>query len=141
MYYETEATLDTYFYHPTHPPFLAIRMIQRFGVSNPSPGFIERVATAYKTGSYMGRIGSGQYGDLGALIAAILLDPETRSLSLDADPSHGHIREPLIKVTSFLRSMGVEYYTPLSLYGRMTSWQLLIGQGPYNSPSVFSFFL
>ena len=67
MYYETDAVIDHLFYHPTHPPFLASRMIQRFGISNPSPGFVERVATAYKTGSYMDQFGSGNYGDLGAL--------------------------------------------------------------------------
>ena len=50
-----------------------MRLIQRFGISNPSPRFIERVATAYSTGLY-GQIGSGKYGDLGALAAAILLD-------------------------------------------------------------------
>ena len=59
--YETEAVLDSLFYHPTHPPFLAVRIIQRLGISNPSPGFVERVATAYSTGSY-GQFGSGNYG-------------------------------------------------------------------------------
>ena len=66
MHYETKAVIDTFFHHPSHPPFLAIRMIQRFGISNPSPGFIERVAIAYATGSYK-NIGSGNYGDMSAL--------------------------------------------------------------------------
>ena len=82
--------------------FLAIRMIQRFGNSNPSPGLIERVATAYKTGSF-GQFGSNKYGDLGAMVAAILLDEESRSVVLDADQISGHLREPLIKVLSFFR--------------------------------------
>ena len=104
MYYEVDAVLDSLFYHPSHPPFMAQRVIQRFGVSNPSPAFVERVATAYATGSYAnGRFGSGSYGDLGALVAAILLDDETREVVLDSDPAHGHIREPLVKVTSFFR--------------------------------------
>lgn len=59
--HETDAVLDTMFYHPSHPPFLAIRMIQRFGFSNPTPDFIRRVATAYSTGSF-GQYGSGKYG-------------------------------------------------------------------------------
>ena len=77
-------------------------MIQCFGISNPSPGLIERVATAYKTGSF-GRFGSNEYGDLGAMIAAILFNKESRSVVLDADQTSGHIREPLIKVISFFR--------------------------------------
>ena len=81
---------------------MAYRLLQRFGLSNPSPGLIERVATAYSTGSY-GQIGSGLYGDLRALVAAILLDDESRQVALDADPTHGSLREPLVKVMSLFR--------------------------------------
>ena len=141
MYYETNSVLDSLFYHPTHPPFLASRVIQRFGISNPSPGLIERVATAYKLGSYdNGRFGSGKYGDLGAMIAAILLDDDTRQVVLDADPAHGHLREPLVKVLSFFRSMGVSYASPLHI-PTLLSTESMIGQGSFESPSVFSFFL
>ena len=82
--YETDAVIDSLFYHPNHPPFLAVRLIQRFGVSNPSPDFVARVTNAYRLGSF-GSFGSGQYGDLGAMMAAILLDPESRNTSLDLD--------------------------------------------------------
>ena len=82
--YETEAVIDSLFYHPNHPTFLAIRLIQRFGISNPSPDFIVRVAEAYTLGSFR-TFGSGQYGDLGAMVAALLLDPESRNTALDLD--------------------------------------------------------
>lgn len=81
---ETEAVLDSLFYHPNHPTFLAIRLIQRFGISNPSPEFVIRVSEAYKAGSYH-NFGSGTYGDLGAMVAAILLDSESRAAALDMD--------------------------------------------------------
>ena len=106
-YAELEEVLDYLFYYPSHPPFLATRIIQRFGISNPSPGFVERVATSYITGSF-GQFGSGKYGDLGAMLATILLDNESRAVVLDADQTHGHLREPLIKVLSFFRSMGLQ---------------------------------
>ena len=35
-YHETDAVLDHYFYHPSHPPFLAVRMIQTAFESNMS---------------------------------------------------------------------------------------------------------
>lgn len=85
MIYETESVIDSLFYHPNHPIFLTVRMIQRFGISNPSPGFVARVSEAYKSGSYQGMFGAGQYGDLAAMVAAILLDPESRAAVLDAD--------------------------------------------------------
>jgi uncharacterized protein (DUF1800 family) len=141
MHYETDSILESLFYHPSHPPFMASRLIQRFGVSNPSPGFIERVATAYMTGSYdNGRFGSGKYGDLSALAAAILLDTETRQVALDADPINGHIREPLVKVLSFFRSQGVSYMSPLGV-PTLLNTEDKIGQGSFESPGVFSFFL
>lgn len=92
-------------------------MIQRFGISNPSPSFIERVSTAYSTGSYgsHGQFGSGKYGDMGALVSAIILDDESRQVVLDADQSHGQLREPLIKLVSFFRSMGLSFDQPLFL--------------------------
>lgn len=142
MNYETDAVLDTYFYHPSHPPFLALRMIQRFGISNPSPQYIERVSTAYKNGYYADeRFGAGKYGDLGAMMAAILLDPEARAFSLDSDPSHGHVREPIIKITSFFRSLETKWHAPfqVSIFNGPSN-VFKYGQGPYRSPSVFSFF-
>ncbi len=108
-----------------------------FGISNPSPGFIARVATAYKSGLFSG-IGSGSYGDLAAMIAAILLDRESRSIALDADPSHGQLREPILKVTSLFHSMEAEYNVPK---GWPKLFRLGIGQDSYGAPSVFSFFL
>mmetsp|Transcript_598 Transcript_598/g.1174 ORF Transcript_598/g.1174 Transcript_598/m.1174 type:complete len:1161 (+) Transcript_598:1495-4977(+) len=137
-HYETEEVLDSLFY-PSHPPFMAVRVIQRFGISNPSPGFVERVATAYKTGSFKQSV-SGKYGDLGAMVAAIILDDESRSPVLDADQSHGHLREPLIKVLSFFRSLGLHYETPFNVPTLM-GMEENIGQGSFDNPSVFSFFL
>lgn len=131
--HETEEVLDSLFYYPSHPPFLAMRVIQRFGISNPSPGMIFRVSTAYSTGTYQG-MGSGKYGDLGAMAAAILLDDEARKVVLDSDQAHGHLREPLIKVMSFFRSMGLSYQMPLQVEN-MAGTQEIFGQGAFESPS------
>jgi hypothetical protein len=75
-FYETDAVLDHYFHHPSHPPFLATRIIQRFGISNPSPRFVKSVAEAYKSGSFLGAasgrtFGSSSYGDLGAMVSFV----------------------------------------------------------------------
>ena len=84
--YETDAALNQFFYRTA--PFLAFRFIQRLGNSNPSPGFIERAANAFKNGRVddMLSIGSGEYGDLGATITSIILNKESRSVILDSDP-------------------------------------------------------
>ena len=54
-------------------------------------------------GVYKSKTYSGQYGDLAATVAAILLEPEARSGMLDYDPTFGRLREPLLKVMHHVR--------------------------------------
>jgi hypothetical protein len=84
--YELDAALEHYFYHPNTAPFLGRRLAQRFGISNPSPRYVEAISTAFTSGTYNG-IGSGKYGCLKATVAAVLLDPESSDPVLDADPA------------------------------------------------------
>lgn len=113
---ETEAVLEHFFFHKNTPPFVSTRLIQRFGISNPSPPYVLRVATAFRTGAYSSggkTFGSGKYGDMGAAVAAVLLDREARSLKLDNDPSYGSLREPILKVLAFMRGMEFKSSVPL----------------------------
>ena len=107
--YETEALLDHLFTHMNVAPFIAHHLIQRLVTSNPSPRYVSTVSAAFRTGEHAGTNYTGQYGDLGAAVAAILIDREARSLVLDADPTHGQMREPLLKLYHFMRAME---YTP-----------------------------
>jgi len=141
--YETEAVLDNYLYHPNTPTFVAIRLMKRFGHSNPSPRYISAVSAAFETGVYnkkkLSNFGNGEYGNLEATIAAILLDREATSFALDADPSAGSLREPLLKFISFMRSMEFEA-APLSREIRTERLLEGIGQEAHATPDVFSFF-
>jgi cullin-associated NEDD8-dissociated protein 1 len=74
-----------------------MRLIERFGTSNPSPRFIKIVSKSFSSGKYVKKkqnisFGTGKYGDLAATIAAILLDSEAKTPALDADPSSGASR-------------------------------------------------
>ena len=103
--HETEALLDHLFEHKNTAPFVAFRMIQRLVGSNPTPRFVKAAATAFKTGEYGGTTYSGKYGDMAAMTAAIMLDPEARATILDSDTAHGQLREPVLKVMHLLRSL------------------------------------
>jgi len=141
--YETEAVLDHYFYHDNVAPFLATRIIQRFGISDPSPRYVQVVATAFRDGYYTSQdvtFGDGSYGSLAALVSAVLLDPEARSAVLDADPSSGSLREPMIKLIAFLRAMHYESRPDVAEV-TLEDLQNTIGQMPHSIPNVFSFFL
>ena len=94
--YETEALLHHLMHHRNTPPFVAYRLIQRLVTSNPSPRYTKVVADAFRTSTYDGERYPGGYGSLAAAVHAILLDREARSPTLDLDPSHGQLREPLL---------------------------------------------
>lgn len=138
--HETEAALDHYFFHRNMAPFIAIRLIQRFGISNPSPAFIERVSSAFTNGyvDVNAPIGSRKYGDLASTIAAIILDKESRSVILDADPSYGSLREPSLKVIALMRNL--RYVQNDGSFVTLQGLQEIIGQESYEMPSIFSFF-
>ena len=121
--------LDNIFSHPNVGPFIAIRLIQRLTTSNPSPDYVSRVAETFDDN------GSGVRGDLGAVVKAILLDPEVRSSAgLAAD---GKLKEPLLRLTQLWRN----YNAASNGGGYPYNFAYLIfGQGPLQSPSVFNFF-
>ena len=135
---DVEGLLDHLFSHKNVPPFFARFMIQRFTVSNPSPAYIEAVALAFKNGSYQGS-GSGNRGCMEATVKAVLLHPEARDSNLAYDPSHGKLREPLIRLMHISRAFGL---TSIRTYGWLYFKDLhdTILQAPYESPSVFNYY-
>ncbi|CAB9517124.1 Protein of unknown function (DUF1800) [Seminavis robusta] len=138
-HFEVDALLDHLMVHPNIAPFVAYRMIQRLVTSNPSPRYIEAVATAFRSGTYDG-IGSGKNGDLAATVAAVLLHQDARTVALDADPSQGQLREPLLKLMYALRSLQVTPNEPeqqLLLRNQLNS---RIGQMAHEAESIFSWF-
>ena len=137
--HETEALLDFLHWHSNHPPFVAKSLIKRFTSSNPSPRYVKAVADAFKTGTFGGVTYGGTYGDLGATFAAILLDNEARSPTLDADPTHGQLREPLLKVYHVLRSF--DFKTGQGQHAHLSNLEGDIGQQHLMSPTVFNFYV
>jgi uncharacterized protein (DUF1800 family) len=125
---DTDATLDCLFNNPNVGPFLATRLIRSMVTSNPTPGYIQRVAAAFDNN------GAGVRGDMKAVIKAILLDAEARQDA--ATINQGRLTEPLYFITRFVRGMGGQISATNSyayVYDAM-------GQRPLTAPSVFSFF-
>lgn len=123
-------TLDTLCNHPNTGPFIARQMIQRLVTSNPSPGYVYRVAQVFANN------GSGVRGDLGAVVRAILLDYEARSLTVATAPGQGKLKEPLLRATAFMRSFGAR-----SDSGRYNiDAYPALAQAALRAPTVFNFF-
>ena len=100
----------------------------------PTLTLTEHPPLGFRTGTYDGRTFSGAYGDMGALFAAIILDREARSTTLDADPTHGQLREPALKLMHVLRSFNFGHPKLQHFEAGSAS----IGQYHMHSPTVYA---
>lgn len=123
--------LDNLFNHPNVGPFISSRLIQRLVTSNPSPEYIERVATVFNDN------GNGVRGDLWAVTVAILTDDEALEGASMMPDRFGKLREPLIRMSHQFRVTGAATEAGQIPFGRA---DVLLGQAPQRSPSVFNFF-
>jgi uncharacterized protein (DUF1800 family) len=127
--------LDTLVNHPNTAPFLARQFIQRLVTSNPSPGYVERVAGAFANN------GQGVRGDLKAVLKAVLLDDEARGAAGLSQPGFGKLREPMLRVAQWGRTFKLRSLrgTWKAMFGTWEPRQDM-GQYPLDPPSVFSFY-
>ena len=128
--------LGIIFNHPNVGPFVARQMIEHLVSSNPSPAYIQRVATAFNTGTFNG-YGSGKRGDLQATVAAILLDAEARRGDNPATVSvtDGKLREPVVLIASIARAFHAKTDA-----GGLAQWGNSMSQSIFDPPTVFNFF-
>jgi uncharacterized protein (DUF1800 family) len=126
--------LDNIFNHPNVGPFISRRLIQRLVSSNPSPAYIQRVATVFNNN------GAGVRGDLQAVVKAILLDAEARDQTIASNNQAGKLREPIVRLANVLRFLNArsEDGTNRLHYLDNPDWGL--GQSPLLAPSVFNFY-
>jgi uncharacterized protein (DUF1800 family) len=137
---DLSGALDNIFAQPSLPPFVSKQLILRLVTSNPSSAYVKRVADVFVSGAFSAggvTIGSGQRGDMQAVIAAILLDSEARrgdSLTT-VNPGDGHLREPVLFIANILRAFGAssDGVAPANNASSMS-------EAVMDSPSVFNFF-
>jgi uncharacterized protein (DUF1800 family) len=142
---DINGALDKIFTHSTVAPFVSHQLIQRFVTSNPSPAYIQRVATVFSDN------GSGVSGDLTAVIRAILLDDEARN---PPAANFGKLREPILRMTAAWRGLDVQLGQPepalladgVTINTNVGNVTMTLGfdgsfnQRPWSAPSVFNFY-
>ena len=131
-----DIALDSLFNHANVAPFVARHFIQRFVTSNPSPGYIERVAMAFEDN------GQGVRGDMLALITAVLTDEEARSELAYSQTQFGKVKEPLIRATNIVRALLPERDSTgeVMSFAELVNIDYFTNQAPLASPSVFNFY-
>jgi uncharacterized protein (DUF1800 family) len=125
--------LDALFNHPNVGPFIGRQLIQRLVTSNPSPGYVSRVAGVFNNN------GKGVRGDMAAVVRAILLDPEARVAATAGDVNYGKLREPVVRVTNWARAFNATSASGQWLIPS-TSANTSLSQSALTAPSVFNFF-
>jgi uncharacterized protein (DUF1800 family) len=141
---DTNGVLDCVFNHPNTGPFVATRLIRSLVTSNPTPGFIQRVAAVFNDN------GKGVRGDLQAVLTAILKDPEARQDTITLDGSGnpfytlnnvavnytpGRLKDPLYFIVSFVRAMNGTIPS-----GTVIPWNFVaMGETLTQPPSVFGY--
>jgi hypothetical protein len=132
------------------------QMIQRLITSNPTSGYVERVASVFINN------GAGVRGDMKAVVRAILLDAEARRPFNDPATSvnFGKVREPMLKQVALWRHFGAVSpntatfpatnpqggaANPLAGQAYIRRWgnanpQDIYQQRPLGAPSVFNFY-
>lgn len=128
---DLDAALEHLFRHANTGPFLAKRLIGSLVTSNPSPGYIARVAAAFNADA------QGRRGELKSVIRAILLDPEARAGDAGGfEPQSGHLREPALYLIGLLRAIGAR----VAEENRLAAYTAAMGQNIFFPPTVFNYF-
>ena len=126
--------LDTLFNHPNVGPFVCKQLIQRLVTSNPTPGYVARVASVFNNN------GTGVRGDMRAVITAILLDDQARAPTGLTRLTFGKLREPMLRFVQWGRTFGINSAQGSWKIGDLSDPGSRLGQSPLRSPSVFNFF-
>jgi len=130
---DLDSVINALMAQPSMAPFISKQLIEHLVTSNPSPGYIQRVATIFANNGY------GVAGDMQAVISAVLLDQEARNAD---DPSYaipsyfGHMREPVLFFSNVLRGLNATVASTSTLAGEASN----MGENLFNEPSVFSYF-
>ena len=125
---DLNGSMDNLFNHPNIAPFVSRRLIQHLVTSNPSPGYIQRVASVFINN------GQGVRGDMKSVIAAILLDGEAVG-GIGQNPYFGHQREPALLITNAIKP----FFVSGDLYG-LPDVSNTLTQNIFNSATVFNFY-
>lgn len=136
--------IDYVYAHQNVGPFVSKILIQHLITSDPTPAYVQRVATVFDANK-------SNPTQMKEVIKAILLDPEARG-DVKTDPMFGKLREPVQYATNILRTLNVRgavvgtqsdgSFGVTGFGGTNGRVNEFVGmaQIPYLSPTVFNFF-
>ncbi len=131
---DIDDAVQNLFNHPNTPPFICRQLIQFLVTSNPTTNYVSRVAAKFIDD------GSGKRGNLGAVVRAILLDPEARDpLLAFTSPQFGRLKDPVQRTMALARASKLMNYPDLVWWTDGLFYKETL-QEPTFSPTVFNFY-
>ncbi len=131
---DLQGALTNIFNHPNVGPFVCKQLIQHLVTSTPSAAYVARISAVFADN------GKGVRGDMQTVLRAILEDPEARAGDTDPTYDGGHLREPMLYMTNFLRAVGYTNTDANGSYFSLSNYSNNLSERPYRSGSVFNFF-
>ncbi len=132
---DIQDALDILFNHPNVGPFISYRLIQHLVKSNPSPAYVNRVATVFNNN------GQGIRGDLKAVFKAILTDTEARDCLIIEEASTGKLRQPIERLAILGKVFDVDSPSGRLWFSDYNNLSDELEQTFQGAPSVFNFFV
>jgi uncharacterized protein (DUF1800 family) len=130
---DIQDAITNLFNHPNIAPFVSKFLIQRLVTSNPTPAYVNRVASVFINN------GQGIRGDMKSILKAILLDPEAKSCNSGSEADFGALREPFIRYVQINKAFDAGTLSG-NYRNDMDYVYRFVQQKPLTSPSVFNFF-
>ena len=131
---DIEDAIDFLFNHPNVGPFISTRLIQHMVKSNPTPAYVNRVATVFNDN------GQGVRGDLEAVVRAILTDSEARDCVWIDNPRTGRLKQPVERFTNLWQAFDISSPSGKLWFKDVNFILEKVEQSFLSSPSVFNFF-
>ena len=119
--------IDALVKHPNCAPFVAKHLIKSAVTSNPSPGYVSRVASVFENN------GRGERGDLSAVWLAIWCDPEATN-TIHTSDTHGRIRDGFEAYATAVRGMHRHSQLPVGTGGGSCFYDGVITVAPLVGP-------
>jgi hypothetical protein len=123
---DMDDVLDILFNHPNTAPFVATRLIRSLVTSNPTTGYIKRVADVFADN------GQGVRGDMVAVLTQVLTDPDA-SLPASTD---GHLQDAILNTIGLGRALDAVFGDA----GQFMYVLANLGESVLTPNSVFSFY-
>jgi uncharacterized protein (DUF1800 family) len=123
---EVEDVVDIILRQQSVAPFIATQLIQKLATETPTPGYVLRVATAFKNSSY----------DIKTAVRAVLTDSEFTSPAV----IRSQYKEPVEFLMGAFRGLGVNSDNMRGTTYDLYMWGMQTNQLIHYPPSVFSFY-